>query len=153
MLRIVAVLALWAGFTLAQDASLENQMLELINQTRTSGRICVGGGGVKVAPLQINPILNQVAQTHALHMGQQNFLSHVYRGADAQMRLQQAGYKYLRMSEIIFKGGSNSPERALHWWLNSPIHCRAIMNPGYTQIGVGLSPYGNAWAVELALPR
>jgi len=86
-------------------------------------------------------------------MGNKGFLSHYYQGVGPRTRVATAGYAYTRMSEIVFKGRTSSPQRAMRWWLRSPVHCRAIMNPYYLEVGAGLSKVGNAWSVILARPR
>ena len=156
MMRVAALL-LMLGFssgTAQSVASLESQVLSLLNAARAEGVNCRGGGGgVKLPPLKYDATLAQVAKRHALDMGRAGFLSHYYQGIGPRVRLARAGYDYLRMSEIIFKGASSSPEQAVRWWLWSPTHCRAVMNPYYVEFGAGLSVAGNAWAVELAQPR
>jgi uncharacterized protein YkwD len=103
--------------------------------------------------LRYDATLAQTAKGHALNMGRYGFMSHYFRGVGPRVRVARAGYGYLRMSEIIFKGRNSDPARAVRWWLRSPVHCRAIMNPHYTEAGSGLSRAGNAWAVVLAQPR
>ncbi len=155
MRKLVFLLILLSTLANAQTvASLESRVLSLINQARANGVSCRGGGGgVRLPPLTYNATLAQAAKGHALNMGRKGFMSHYYRGVGPRLRVARAGYGYYRMSEIIFKGGTSNPQRALRWWLHSPVHCRAIMNPYYTQFGAGLSLLGNAWAVEMALPR
>lgn len=145
------------GFTVAMaqsTAQLESQVLSLINEARARGVACRGGGGgVRLPPLRYDAALAQAAKGHALNMGRYGILSHYFQGVGPRVRVAKAGYGYLRMSEIIFKGRSSDPARAVRWWLRSPVHCRAIMNPYYTEFGAGLSRVGNAWAVVLAQPR
>lgn len=144
-----------SGLTSAQTtAQLESQVLGLINNARARGVSCRGGGGgVRLAPLRFESTLAVVAKSHAMNMGTKGFMSHYFQGVGPRLRVARSGYQYLRMSEIIFKGGSVSPQRAVGWWLRSPVHCRAIMNRYYTEFGSGLSRVGNAWAVVLAQPR
>ncbi|MCX8088644.1 MAG: CAP domain-containing protein [Meiothermus ruber] len=143
------------SFALAQTtAQLETQVLSLLNDARARGVACRGGGGgYSLPPLRFNATLAQVAKSHALNMGRYGFMSHYFRGVGPRVRVARAGYGYLRMSEIIFKGRNSDPARAVRWWLRSPVHCRAIMNPHYAEAGVGLSRVGHAWAVVLAQPR
>ncbi|MER3481226.1 MAG: hypothetical protein C4327_12355 [Meiothermus sp.] len=135
---------------LAQRQGLEGRMLALINEARAQGVRCAGGG---LPALRYSRALAIAAQHHANNMGQQRFLSHYYQGVGPRARVIRVGYRYLRMSEIIFKGYGNDPRKAVRWWLRSPVHCRAIMNPHYRELGVGFSSLGGAWAVVLAQPR
>jgi uncharacterized protein YkwD len=143
------------SFALAQTTGqLESQVLSLLNDARARGVACRGGGGgYRLPPLRFDPALAQAAKSHALNMGRYGFMSHYFRGVGPRMRVARVGYSYLRMSEIIFKGRNSDPARAVRWWLRSPVHCRAIMNPYYAEFGSGLSRVGNAWAVVLAQPK
>ncbi|WP_299429913.1 CAP domain-containing protein [uncultured Meiothermus sp.] len=149
------LLAACFPFALSQTTvQLESQILSLINEARARGVACRGGGGgYRLPPLRYDATLAQTAKGHALNMGRYGFMSHYFRGVGPRVRVARAGYGYLRMSEIIFKGRNSDPARAVRWWLRSPVHCRAIMNPHYTEAGSGLSRAGNAWAVVLAQPR
>ncbi|MDX2007744.1 MAG: CAP domain-containing protein [Meiothermus sp.] len=152
---LIAVACSLSSLALAQTtAQLESQVLSLINSARARGVYCRGGGGGVVRPpLRYDPTLAVAAKSHAVNMGTRGFMSHYFQGVGPRLRVARTGYRYLRMSEIIFKGGTSSPARAVRWWLNSPVHCRAIMSPYYTEFGSGLSRVGNAWAVVLAQPR
>ena len=132
----------------------EAQVLRLINSARARGVSCRGGGGgVSLAPLRYNPTLRRAAQSHALNMANRNFMSHYFRGIGPRTRVVRAGYRYSRMSEIIYKySGRSSAAAAVRWWLRSPVHCRAIMNRYYREFGAAYGGSG-AWAVEMAQPR
>jgi uncharacterized protein YkwD len=132
----------------------EIQVLQLINQARGRGTRCAGGGGgVRLGPLVFNSTLRATAKQHASNMNAHGFVAHFWRGVGPRTRVARAGYRYLRMSEIIYmfrtRGGAAS---AVRWWLRSPVHCRAIMSPYYTQSGAGYGG-GGAWVVILAQPR
>jgi uncharacterized protein YkwD len=136
------------------SSSSEAQVLRLINSARAQGVSCRGGGGgVSLAPLRYNPTLRRAAKIHALNMANHNFMSHYFRGVGPRTRAIRAGYRYSRMSEIIYKySGRSSPASAVRWWLRSPVHCRAIMNRYYREFGAAYGGSG-AWAVEMAQPR
>ncbi len=155
MKLILLLLVLGFSFALAQTTvQLESQVLSLLNDARARGVACRGGGGgYSLPPLRFDATLAQAAKSHALNMGRHGFMSHYFRGVGPRVRVARAGYGYLRMSEIIFKGRNSDPVRAVRWWLRSPVHCRAIMNPHYTEFGSGLSRVGHAWAVVLAQPK
>ncbi len=128
----------------------ESQVMALINNARVSGASCRGGGGVALGRLTYNATLSRVAEGHARNMGSRGFVSHYFQGIGPRTRVARAGYRFTRMSEIIFMGGGN-PARALSWWQNSRVHCQAMMNRFYTQAGAGY--YNGAWVVVMALPR
>ena len=136
------------------SSSSEVQVLRLINSARARGVSCRGGGGgVSVAALRYDPVLRRAAQAHALNMANHNFMSHYFRGVGPRTRVARAGYRYTRMSEIIYKySGRSSPASAVHWWLRSPVHCRAIMNRHYTEFAAAYGGSG-AWVVEMTQAR
>ena len=136
------------------SSSSEAQVLSLINAARARGVSCRGGGGgVRVPALRYDPVLRRAAQVHALNMANHNFMSHYFRGVGPRIRVARAGYRYSRMSEIIYKySGRSSPASAVRWWLRSPVHCRAIMNRYYTEFGAAYGGSG-AWVVEMTQAR
>jgi uncharacterized protein YkwD len=136
------------------SSSSEAQVLSLINSARARGVSCRGGGGgVSLKPLRYNPTLRRAAKLHASNMANHNFMSHYFRGIGPRTRVIRTGYRYSRMSEIIYKySGRSSAASAVRWWLRSPVHCRAIMNRYYTEFGAAYGGSG-AWAVEMAQPR
>ena len=160
----VTVAALGLALTLASAAgapaapsALEQHALALINDARTRGVACPGGGGGRRLPaLRFDPTLRSAALAHATDMGRRRYLSHFAPGGTGPRdRVRRAGYSFSNMSEIIYKhsvvgGTATSPVR---WWLRSAVHCRAIMNPVYTQAGVGYSSAGKSWTAILARPR
>jgi uncharacterized protein YkwD len=136
------------------SSSSEAQVLSLINSARARGESCRGGGGgVSVPALRYDPVLRRAAQSHALNMANHNFTSHYFRGVGPRTRVARAGYRYSRMSEVIYKySGRSSPASAVRWWLRSPVHCRAIMNRHYTEFGAAYGGSG-AWVVEVTQAR
>jgi uncharacterized protein YkwD len=136
------------------SSNIEAQVLRLINSARVRGVSCRGGGGgVSVPALRYDPVLRRAAKAHALNMANHNFMSHYFRGIGPRTRVIRTGYRYSRMSEIIYKySGRSSAASAVRWWLRSPVHCRAIMNRYYREFGAAYGGSG-AWAVEMAQPR
>ena len=136
------------------SSGLEVQTLQLINAARARGVACRGGGGGRsLGPLAYSPTLRLVSLRHAQDMARNNYIAHYRYGVGPRTRVARAGYRYLRMSEIIYMFRSRgAPQDAVRWWLRSPVHCRAIMNPYYTTFGAGYGGSG-AWTVVLAQPR
>jgi uncharacterized protein YkwD len=148
ILVLLACVLLFSGFADARVRGATTGLQMLINQARASGVRCAGGGGRRLARLGFNNLLTLAAQSHAANMSRYGFVSHFFRGVGPRSRVPRVGYRFSRMSEIIFKG-SGGASRAMRWWLHSPVHCRAIMNPYYREIGTAV--VGNAFVVELAV--
>jgi uncharacterized protein YkwD len=148
LLALLACVLIFSGFANARVRGNISQLQTLINQARASGIRCAGGGGVRLAQLGGNNLLGNAALGHAANMSRYGFVSHYFRGVGPRTRVPQAGYKFSRMSEIIFKG-SGGASRAMRWWLHSPVHCRAIMDPYYREIGTAV--VGNAFVVVMAV--
>jgi uncharacterized protein YkwD len=147
LLALIACLLVFSGFADARVRRGTSGLQALINQARASGIRCAGGGGVRLARLGGNNLLAIAARGHASNMSRYGFVSHYFRGVGPRTRVPRAGYRFSRMSEIIFKG-SGGASRAMRWWLRSPVHCRAIMNPYYREIGTAV--VGNAFVVVMA---
>jgi uncharacterized protein YkwD len=127
----------------------ETAVMALINSARVAGTRCNGGGGVKLARMTYNATLARAADQHARNMAARRVVSHYFGGIGPRTRVVRAGYKFSRMSEIIFMG-SGSASRAVRWWQNSRVHCQAMMNRYYTQVGAAY--HNGAWVVVMALP-
>ena len=88
-------------------------------------------------PLKLNNKLVNAAQDHSSDMAQDDFFSHT--GADGSSigdRVKGSGYQYSRTGENI-AAGQPTPEAVVRGWMNSPGHRANILNPNYTEIGVG----------------
>lgn len=115
-----------------------------------------------LSELSVNSQLQQAAQTHSSNMAAQDFFSHY--GIDGSMpwdRGQDAGYDYSLYGENI-AAGQTTPEAVVQAWVNSPTHLENILNPGYTEIGVGYEylqndtgnvNFNHYWAQEFGTQR
>ena len=128
----------------------ETQIMALINNARVAGTRCNGAGGTRLSRLTFNPKLALAAESHARNMAARGIVSHFFAGIGPRVRVVRTGYRFSRMSEIIFMGSGHASS-ALTWWQHSRVHCGAMMNPNYTQIGAGYS--GGAWVVVMARPK
>jgi uncharacterized protein YkwD len=155
--RALVAAGLAASTALAGSDSLEGQALALINDARARGGSCPGGGGGRALPaLRLDGRLSTAALGHARDMGERRYLSHFEPGgSNPRGRVVRAGYKPVSLSEIIYKHSLNGHLAAspVRWWLASPVHCRAIMNPQYTSIGIGYWAVGKSWTALLARPE
>ena len=113
------------------------EILELVNAERKK---------VGVAPLVMHDSLNKSAQLKADDMWNRDYRSHFLpEDPKATLTLEMASYvePYCESSGENFvagyKDGKMTSAIAMDWWLNSPPHKAAILNPDYTMIGMGVS--------------
>ncbi len=104
------------------------QVVELTNIERAKAGL---------QPLELNNQLLNAAQDHSNDMAQDDFFSHT--GADGSSigdRVRASGYQYSTTGENI-AAGQTTPAQVVEGWMNSPGHRANILNPNYTEIGVG----------------
>ena len=110
------------------STQLINRVLELTNIERAKA-------GLK--PLTLNNRLAQAAQGHSDSMAADDFFSHTGAdGSDIGDRIKDSGYKYSRAGENI-AAGQQTAEGVVRGWMNSPGHRANILNPNFTEIGIG----------------
>jgi uncharacterized protein YkwD len=133
-------------------------LFKLVNEARSVKRTCGTETFQATAALTVNTKLTKAAQKHSEDMELAGKLDHVspsggihYRaGTTFDQRIEQEGYSYKSAGENIARG-FNSPEAVMEAWLASPGHCRNVMKPIYTEIGLGKS--GDYWTQEFATPQ
>ena len=102
-------------------------------------------------------MLQQSAANHSRDMAQNHMFSHVSTdGGSLLQRLQATGYSLSAAGENI-AAGQSSVQEVIASWLNSPGHCKNMMEPSYQDIGVACirndgAPYGLYWTMNLARP-
>lgn len=116
------------ALTNTTSVSFEQRVFQLTNQERAKK-------GLK--PLKANSELNYVADKYAQEMAERGVLSHTGPdGSQAWDRAKEVGYEALTMAENI-AAGQRTPEQVVQGWMNSSGHRANILNPDYTEIGVG----------------
>lgn len=112
----------------APNTDFLSRVVELTNGIRRQNGL---------SDLSLNDQLQQAAQLHSEDMAYQDYFSHY--GVDGSMpwdRGQSFGYDYRSYGENI-AAGQRTPEAVVQAWVNSPSHLANILNPDYTEIGVG----------------
>ena len=114
------------------DNQFDREILELVNQERADAGI---------DPLSINSQLDEVANLHTDEMVQADLLSHqLPNEADMEARFSETGYDGMVVAENLAAGGGtlfDTPEEVVEGWMNSPEHRENILNPEFTDLGVG----------------
>jgi uncharacterized protein YkwD len=115
----------------------EEDVLVLVNEARAAGATCGSQSFGAASPLTMNPALRCAARVHSKDMSDRSFFDHTNPdGEDPFVRMDRAGYSYFTAGENI-AAGQSSPQEVMAGWMDSPGHCSNIMNPDFTEIGVG----------------
>ncbi|MGI6745087.1 MAG: Cysteine-rich secretory protein family protein [Firmicutes bacterium ADurb.Bin300] len=125
--------------TTQSNISIEEQVVILVNEERQSR-------GLK--PLKLNAKLSEVARKKSQDMRDNNYFSHtspVYGSPFDMMR--SFGITYKTAGENIAMGYS-SAQKVMQGWMNSSGHRANILNPSFTQIGVGYVADGHYWTQQ-----
>jgi uncharacterized protein YkwD len=103
----------------------------------------------------MHPALRCSARVHSKDMNDRNFFDHTNPSGEAPWdRMEQAGYSYSNAGENI-AGGNSTAAATMQQWMDSDGHCANIMNPNFTEIGVGYYPggqWGHLWTQNFGRP-
>ncbi len=121
---------------------IELEVMGRVNYARQHGFNCdtKAYGAKPILPLTPHLKLRAAARGHAADMQRRGYFEHTDPdGLKAADRIAAAGYAASRTGENILGGQrlGSSARNAVKWWLESPIHCRNIMNPIFTQFAAG----------------
>jgi uncharacterized protein YkwD len=139
-------------------AILNDRILDLTNRARARTQHCGTRKYPSAAPLSASAVLDQVARAHAEDMAARHLLTHAgHDGSSVRERVTRAGYASPAVAENIADG---QPDAFIivRDWLESPEQCMNLMDPQYSQMGVGYAlsdeEGGRAyWAQVLAAPQ
>jgi uncharacterized protein YkwD len=135
----------------AGNPSFEEETLALVNQEREKNNL---------PPLTMNHLLVAAARVHSADMACHNYFSHQgLDGSSPFKRMESSGYQMSYASENIYAGPEefNTPAQAVRYWMNSPSHRASILNPHYTEAGVGYyffkpATYDGYFTIDFASP-
>ena len=89
-----------------------------------------------------NDALANQARKQSTNMIERGFFSHIdpLRGA-LSARLHASGIQWSRCGENIFReqGLDDPPDAAVEGWMKSPAHRESLLDPLFTQTGVGIA--------------
>jgi uncharacterized protein YkwD len=140
-----------------QLTASEVNMLEQVNQARSQARACGSTHYSATEPLNWDCKLQQAALIHSNDMAENNFFSHTGSdGLGPGYRINAQNYIPQTWGENI-AAGYQTIESVMSAWLDSPGHCRNIMNPVFTDFGMALAQnlnadYNEYWTQEFATP-
>jgi uncharacterized protein YkwD len=123
----------------AASADVAARVLELVNAARAEPRRCGWKRFAAAPPLARSAMLEAVAREHAEDMAWRGRMEHA--GGDGSTpagRATRIGYRWLRIAENV-AAGQATPEEVVASWLESDGHCANLMDPAYTETGIGVA--------------
>jgi uncharacterized protein YkwD len=125
------------------------QVLDLVNVERTSRGL---------VPVRFSAQLNEAALAHTQRQASDGTIFHQdpRDGSSPGDRISQTGYEFSTWGENV-AAGYPTPAAVMQGWMNSNGHCQNILNPAFTEMGVGYvtggERYNQFWTQAFARPR
>lgn len=108
----------------------ENKVIDLVNVERAK---------VGLQPLKANWQVSRVARYKSQDMINKGYFSHTSPTYGSPFTMMESfGIKFSAAGENIAMG-QTTPDAVMTAWMNSPGHRSNILNPTYTELGVGLA--------------
>lgn len=131
---------------LAQDLDVSNAVRpaydeHLVHAQEQENFDCVNAFRLahNLHPLTWNELAAQTGRDHSQDMANRQFFSHISpEGLEPWHRFENRGGSYRMLGENIYAGHFQGID-TYHGWINSPDHRKAILNPGFTSLGVGIA--------------
>lgn len=136
----------------------KQEMLSLVNEARSQERQCGDQQYEAVEPLVWSCKLEAAAENHSKDMAENGYFSHTGPdGVGIQQRISNQDYVWQAVGENI-AAGQSSASAVVAGWLESPGHCRNIMNNAFTEMGMAEASnsetrYSTYWTQTLGNPR
>jgi uncharacterized protein YkwD len=91
------------------------------------------------------------ATLHARQMLRYQFFEHFSKGGkDIGERVTAVGYPWRTVGENLGRGQMSIPE-LIDDWIESPTHCRLLMNPKFREMGAAHA--GNYWVLHMGVRK
>jgi uncharacterized protein YkwD len=135
--------------TFARNPLSDNEkelLLNLVNEARSKGCRCGSQKMPPAGPVEWNEQLEKAAEKHSQDMARHRFMGH--DGSDGSAfsaRITKAGFKWASCAENIAEG-YETVEKVVDGWLNSPSHCKNLMDPRSKFMGVARD--GTFWTQD-----
>ena len=111
----------------------EEAILKAVNSERAK---------VGVAPLQLHPNLSKTAQMKADDMVARNYRSHYMPDTNQplteEMKSLQVAACINSSENLTWNDSGTDTKQSIDWWLSSPPHKAAMLDPKYTYTGIGV---------------
>lgn len=111
-------------------------VLDAINLVRARGAHCGSATEPAAAPLVWNQRLADAASMYATDIAVRDAVTHDGKGGESlPQRLQRVGYRYSMAGENL-AAGQESIDEAVAAWVRSPSHCKNVMMPWFSEVGL-----------------
>jgi uncharacterized protein YkwD len=128
------------------NETVAEELLRLVNVERRR---------VNAKPLVLSPQLTAAAQRHSQDMAANRRMSHTGSdGSTMRSRIDDTQYRWSTIGENVAMGQPNAAA-VMAAWVNSPGHRQNILNPAFTELGIGYATAANRpyWTQVFARPR
>lgn len=113
------------------------QMVRKVHVGRTLQLVNIERRQAGLPALRWSVKLAEIGQIHAVDMAKRNYFSHVSPdGQGPGKRATENNYRWTAIGENIAIGQMTS-DQVVRYWLRNPEHRANILNPAFTQMGVG----------------
>ena len=133
------------------EETWRTELLQLVNQERVKAGL---------GSLTQNDILEAQATQYACEMIQGAFFGHVnpLTGTYLTDRSEEFGYDYRKVGENLAAVPPEdcTPQAVMDYWMSSPSHRMNILEPDFTEIGIGIrtgGEFGTYWVQEFGYPK
>lgn len=119
--------------------AFETEVVRLFNERRAAGATCGNYGAFAAAPaLTMHVNVHQAARCHSVDMFENTTMSHTGSdGSTLGQRLNREGYSGWSAAAENVARSQSTPQAVVSAWMNSAGHCRNIMGPNYSDVGIG----------------
>lgn len=118
-------------------SAMAETAISLINQQRADGCDCGGTRMPPVPALRLNDRLMAAAQAHSDDMAAMRNMQHTGSdGSKVSTRVTRAGFDWTAVAENI-AWNQRDVQQVIVAWINSPGHCKNLMNARYQFMGFG----------------
>ncbi len=127
--------------------ALRGEILRLVNVERERAGL---------TPVVHDQTLEDQATQYACEMIHYDFFAHEnpFTGTQLRDRAEEFGYEYVMIGENLAAGQSTAAQ-VMNEWMNSEDHRDNILNPYFTELGVGIRTggrFGTYWVQEFGQP-
>lgn len=134
---------LHAQNTVAPPLDMNEEFVQKLNGIRLHGCSC----GKPTTAVSRHPLLEKSAQNYARKIMREKHFDHIdLQGYGVGHRVDKVGYPWIKVGENLGKNQVDI-DQLLTDWIKSRTHCELLMNPEFTEVGLGRQ--GKIWVLHM----